>query len=104
MEPRPGLTRRALAAGCLAVGAAAVVAATVRASGPTVWPDRPVRIIVPYPAGGSVDLLSRIVAERLEARFGHPFVIENKPGAGGNIGSQMVANATPDGYTLLYAG
>ena len=64
------------------------------------WPDHPVRIIVPYPAGGSTDVLSRILAERMKEMFGQPFVIENRPGAGGNIGIAAVTGSPPDGYTI----
>lgn len=100
---RTRITRREFAVGCLGLGAAGLVAAVVRAGGPAVWPDRPVRLIVPYPAGGSVDLLTRILAERLESRFGQPFVIENKPGAAGNIGITALAGSPADGYTLASA-
>ncbi|WP_201159503.1 Bug family tripartite tricarboxylate transporter substrate binding protein [Rhodoplanes elegans] len=103
MDARTLLTRRTVMAGGLAAAAAGIVAATVRASGPTVWPDRPVHVIVPYPAGGSVDLLTRIVAERLEARFGQTFVIENRPGAAGNIGVAAMVASRPDGYTIAAA-
>jgi tripartite-type tricarboxylate transporter receptor subunit TctC len=67
------------------------------------YPDRPIRIVVPFPPGGAVDAVTRIVAERLSSRFGQPVVVENKPGAAGNIGAEVVANAKPDGYTLLAA-
>lgn len=65
------------------------------------WPNRAVRLIVPYAAGGNVDVAARILAEKLQQELGQPFVIENKPGAGGLLGSEMVARAEPDGYTLL---
>ena len=58
------------------------------------------KIIVPYPAGGSTDVLTRILAERLKDIFGQPFVIENRPGAGGNIGIAAVTGSAPDGYTI----
>ncbi len=67
------------------------------------WPARPVRIIVPFPAGGSADLLPRIVGEKLAERWGQPVIIENRPGAAGNIGADLVFRAEPDGYTLLSA-
>ena len=64
------------------------------------WPDRPVRIIVPYPAGGSTDALTRILAERLKDILGQPFVVENRAGASGNIGIAAVTGSPPDGYTV----
>jgi tripartite-type tricarboxylate transporter receptor subunit TctC len=64
------------------------------------WPDRPIRMVVPYPAGGSTDVLFRIIAERLKDKLGQPVVVENKPGASGNIGIDQVAKGTPDGYTI----
>jgi tripartite-type tricarboxylate transporter receptor subunit TctC len=64
------------------------------------WPDRAVKIIVPYPPGGSTDVLARILAERLNQIYGQPFVIENRPGAGGNIGIAAVTTSAPDGYTI----
>lgn len=68
------------------------------------WPTKPVRIIVPYAPGGTADTLGRIVANKLTTHFKQNFIVENRPGAGGVIGSELVANAAPDGYTLLVSG
>ena len=65
------------------------------------WPAKPVRIIVPFPAGGSADLLPRAVAEKLAAKWGQPVIVDNRPGAAGNIGADAVFRADPDGYTLM---
>jgi tripartite-type tricarboxylate transporter receptor subunit TctC len=67
------------------------------------WPDRPVRVVVPYQAGGNVDIAGRVVAQKLSTLIGQSFYIENRPGAGGLIATDFVANAAPDGYTLLVA-
>jgi hypothetical protein len=68
-----------------------------------VFSDRPIRIVVPYPAGGTTDLLARAVAPRLAERLGRTVMVENKPGAGGVIGSQLVAKSPADGHTLIFA-
>jgi tripartite-type tricarboxylate transporter receptor subunit TctC len=65
------------------------------------YPNKPIRIIVPFAAGGSVDALARVVGQQLSDTFSQPIVVENRPGAGGNIGSDVVAKAAPDGYTIL---
>ena len=87
---------RTLLAGLLLV--AAGIAGPVLAQG---FPDRPVTLVVPYPAGGSADILARTVGQKLAARLGQPVVVENKGGAGTAIGARFVAEARPDGYTLL---
>ena len=71
------------------------------AQGTEAYPARPVTIVVPFPAGGSADLNARTVAERLSAVLGQPFIVENKAGASGNVGTAFAAKAAPDGYTLL---
>ncbi len=67
----------------------------------TAWPAKPVRIVVPFAAGGTTDILARALAPELSRVFGQPFIIENKPGAGGNVGADNVAKSAPDGYSLL---
>ena len=80
-----------------AVGLCALAAMPAAAQS---WPEKPVRVIVPAPAGSSLDVIVRSMGETLKARWGQPLVVENKPGAGGTIGMDAVAKAAPDGYTL----
>ena len=84
--------------GCAAMGLLAVGGAGVSAQN---YPVKPVRLIAPFPAGGSSDLIARIVAQRMSEGFSQQVIIENRPGAGSNLGSQIAARAAPDGYTLL---
>jgi len=86
--------------------AAATLAATtpLAARAADVYPSRPVRLVVGFPAGGPVDIVARITGQCLGQRFGQPFIVENRPGAGGNIGTDSVVRAAPDGYTLLMCG
>ena len=67
------------------------------------WPSQPIKIVVPYPPGGNVDVAARIIAPGLQKGFGQPFIVENKPGAGGMIAGEYVARSAPDGYTLFMA-
>ena len=87
----------------IAVTLASVALLTHAQSAPD-WPARPVRIVAPFAPGGSADTLGRMVAERLSVRFKQNFVVDNRPGAGGTIGSELVAHSAPDGYTLLVSG
>jgi tripartite-type tricarboxylate transporter receptor subunit TctC len=88
------LTRRAAIA-----GATLAPFGLARAQAP--WPDRPVRLVVPFTPGGSTDILARAMGQRLQEIFGQPFVIENRPGAGGTLGSEQVFRSAPDGHTLM---
>jgi tripartite-type tricarboxylate transporter receptor subunit TctC len=90
----PPFCRRSILAACCAVlfGGAAMAEP---------YPSHPVKIVVPYPAGGSNDIIARILAQKLTERNGQPFLVENRGGASGNIGAEAVASSDPDGYTLL---
>ena len=65
------------------------------------FPQKPIKLIVPYPPGGATDIVSRAAATEMSKALGQPVIIENRPGAGGNLGSELVARAIPDGYTML---
>jgi len=87
--------KRVLVAFCAALIASATFAQA--------WPTKPIRFIVPYPAGGTSDILARTIGEKLGTALGQTIVVENKPGANGNVGADYVAKAAPDGYTFLLA-
>jgi tripartite-type tricarboxylate transporter receptor subunit TctC len=89
---------------CLAVALALASLCTLAQPAVAAWPEHPVRLVVPYPPGGPVDVLARLLAERLTTRYGQSFIIDNKPGANGAIGVQAVMSAPADGYTLLMHG
>src|SRR5262245_26583372 len=84
----------------LAAGAAAL-ATVSRIARAQAYPSRPVRVIVPATAGGGYDIPARLIGQSLSERLGQQFVIDNRPGGGGNIGTEAVVRAPPDGYTLL---
>ena len=88
---------------CVIIGIAAL---TTFVAGPafaqaTPWPSKPITYVVPFAAGGTTDILARLIGEKLSKALGQPIIVENRPGAGGNIGSDFVARAVPDGYTIL---
>lgn len=87
---------RALAAAVLGV------AATSPALAQSAWPDKPIRVVLPFPPGGPSDMVIRVLTDKLTASLKQPVVVENKPGAGGNIGATLVARSAPDGYTWLW--
>ena len=92
----------AAAAGGLVGGLAAIgTQATAQTSPDKGWPEKPVKIIIPYVAGGPTDAIARIISEKLADRWKQPAIVESRPGAGSNIGTAAVARAEPDGYTLL---
>jgi tripartite-type tricarboxylate transporter receptor subunit TctC len=88
---------------CLALAAVALIGAWTAVQAAD-WPTKPVRIVAPFAPGGSADTLGRLVAEQLSSTLGQQFFVENKPGAGGVVGSAMVATAVPDGYTFVVSG
>jgi len=67
------------------------------------WPNKPITLIVPFPPGGATDALARLIAQRLSERLGKPVIVDNRPGAGGNLGTDLAAKASPDGYTLAFS-
>src|SRR4051812_10712642 len=84
----------------LAAGAAALPAVS-RIARAQAYPSRPVRVIVPFVPGGATDIVGRLISQWLSERLGQPFIVENRPGAGTNIGTEVAINSAPDGYTLL---
>ncbi len=98
-------TKKSLRRGCLGlVGAAAVIALVLvplHAAHAQTYPSKPIKMIVPFPAGGTTDIVARLVAQRMTETMGQPVLVDNKAGAGGAIGADLVAKAAPDGYTIL---
>jgi tripartite-type tricarboxylate transporter receptor subunit TctC len=94
------MTSRRVTIGLVAIGLQALIVSAARAAALD-YPTRPVRFVVGYPPGGATDILARLIGQRLSEKLGQQFVVENKPGAGNNIGTEAVVNAEPDGYTVL---
>lgn len=94
------MTRRTVIAAALALLAAAALPSQAQAQ--SSWPEKPIRVLLPFPPGGPSDIVMRVAAEKMQAALGQPIVIDNKPGAGGNLGASEVARAAPDGYTWLW--
>ena len=101
---RTPITRRTALAQGLALGAAGLAASSAvsTAAWGQTWPSRPVTIVMPFAAGGGTDLLARALAHGLTSTFGQEFIVDNRAGAGGNIGAAIVAKAAPDGYTIIF--
>ncbi len=88
----------------VAIPAALIMAPGLSSAQTPKYPTRPVTIIVPAPAGGGIDLIARVVGEKLAVKLGQPFIVENRPGASNNLGTAVLANAKPDGYTIGIVG
>ena len=84
------------------IGLVATAGAAILPVAAADYPDQPIRLVVPFPAGGGADILARTIMPRVAQELGTTIVIDNRPGAGGNVGAEYVARAAPDGYTLLY--
>ena len=96
---RPTAPRRRIVGALLSL--AALGAASPAAAQPAAWPSKPIRMVIPFPAGGTTDVLGRVVAQRLSTALGQQVIVENRPGAGGSIGADTVAKAPPDGHVIL---
>ena len=90
--------RHLIGLACAALCAGAILPAAAQQ-----YPSKPIRLVVPYPPGGPTDTVARVIAQQMQDQMGQPFIVENRPGAGANLGAEAVARSTPDGYTLVVA-
>ena len=97
----PILRRRLLGAACLVTVSTFAITVPLAASAQAAWPSKPIKIIVPYPPGGSSDIIARAISQPLSEALKQSVIVENKPGANGNLGADFVAKSNPDGYTIL---
>jgi len=97
----PSLRRRLLGTACLAIVSVAALTVPFAAAAQAAWPSKPIKIIVPYPPGGSSDIIARAISQPLSEALKQSVIVENKPGANGNLGADFVAKSNPDGYTIL---
>ena len=102
MHTIPRLSRQYRSVWALALATLFMLAAPMAAQAQAAYPDKPIKFVVPYPPGGGTDVVARIVQQRLQAALGQPIVIDNKGGAGGSLGTDIVAKSAPDGYTVLF--
>ena len=98
------LTRRSALGAFLALPGLAMRGTSAVAESAADYPSKPIRLIIPFLAGGAADIVARIVAQNLSDGFGQPVICDNRPGAGGNVGTELAAKTAPDGYTLLIQG
>src|SRR5437762_11633491 len=100
--PLPRLATRRTATLATSAALLALAGSCAFAQGPTAYPTKPITMVVPFPPGGPTDLVARVLAQKLGEQLGQNILVDNRGGANGNIGAQMVAKAPADGYTLLY--